>query len=144
MKITIISIIILFFIAFNSKAGKPIPSNEMPENTISYVQTNFQEHSMLTAEVDRSIYRKPLEVKFNNEADYGFGSMGYINSMEGTTQPTSSVPPSISSYVNTHYPEYYVTDWKKNIFRQKVELNNGFELVFNKKGKLFRFTVNLL
>ena len=62
-----------------------------------------------------------------------------VIAIDGVTQlPNSVIPEKILQYVNINYPTQFITDWELDFDNQQIELNNGLDLEFNKKGDFLR------
>ena len=56
--------------------------------------------------------------------------------------PDAIIPTSILDYVTNQYSELFIVHIDKERTGYEVELNNGYELVFNKNGEFVRLEVD--
>lgn len=113
---------------------KPIPADQLPSAAKTFVKKHFQGQTITYAEKDADSF----EARLNNGVKVEFDKKGNWDAVESKTQPVPSelVPPIILNYVRSTYTDAFVTKIDKERNGYELELSNGLELKFNKKGFL--------
>lgn len=118
---------------------KPIHVTEMPKEARSFIRNHFAGQSVATAKVDDDFRSKGYDVVFTNGDKVEFNKKGKWTSVdcEHSQVPQAVIPVAIQKYLATNYPDakvlkIEVTDHKG----YEIELNNGFEIEFDKKFKV--------
>lgn len=73
------------------------------------------------------------EVDVENGVELEFDENGTLTSIDGNDQAinTDLIPQELVVYVNTNYPDNYITSWDLDILSQEVDLDNDYELTFD-------------
>lgn len=116
-----------------------LQDSEIPTAIKSYVTENFPENPIIQAVKDRDGITTTYDIILDQNIKLEFNSDKEIIDIEGVTAlPNSVIPKKIAQYVSANHPTNTITDWKIDDRRQKVKLNNGLELEFNKDGDFLR------
>lgn len=138
MKKFVFLVVSVFVVNFTAWAGndKPIQVSEMPKAAQQFIQSHFANQSVAMAKVEMEFMNKSYDVIFTNGDKVEFDKKGKWTSVdcEHTQVPQAVLPMAIQKYLGKHYPEAKVlkiemTDRKG----YDVDLNNGFELEFDKR-----------
>ena len=118
---------------------KPIQVSEMPKAAQQFIKSHFANLSVAVAKVETEFLDKNYDVIFTNGDKLEFDKKGKWTKVdcEYSEVPQAVVPVAVWNYVSQHYPNVKVlkielTDRKG----YEVELNNGFEIKFNKNMKV--------
>ena len=118
---------------------KPIQISQMPKKAQSFVQKHFADQSVAVAKMETDFLDKTFDVIFTNGDKVEFDSKGKWTNVdcEHSQVPVEILPDEIHKYVTRHYPQAKVV--KIELTDRKgydVELNNGFDLEFDKRLRL--------
>lgn len=115
-----------------------ITAQQLPAAVTQYVKTNFSGRTLSQISQEKKMGKTEYEIHLDNGTKLEFNN-STINEIESTEKlPDSVIPKNILVYVNKNYPQNFITEWKLSNTKQKVELNSGVELEFNKKGQFLR------
>lgn len=118
-----------------------IPKQELPSAISSFVTTHFSGITISTVTKEIKSNKTEYELRLDNGTKLEFNN-ATIQEIEGTVRiPNALVPKKILEYVSKNYPKNFVTEWKIDGLKQKVELDNGVELEFNKAGKFLKIDI---
>lgn len=116
-----------------------IKESDLPAEIKTYINTHFAGHTIMKAETEGSGDRKTYEVRLSGNVKLDFNSSKNIKDIESDVKlPDSVIPAKILLYVQTNYTGLFITDWELDREGQKVELNNGVDLVFSADGDFIR------
>lgn len=105
----------------------------------NYVNTHFPSSTIIKTEKDIDDGAVTYEVTLSGNIELEFDAGYNITSIDANKKlPDSVIPQAIRNYVNSKYPNNFITDWELNDNRQKVELNNGVELEFSMNGQFIQ------
>ena len=131
----------LFVLSFAAWADgdKPIQVSEMPKAAQQFIQRHFANQSVAVAKMETDFMAKSYDVIFTNGDKVEFDRKGKWTNVdcEHSQVPLEVIPVAIQKYVSKHYPEVKVL--KIELTDRKgydVELNNGFEVEFDKNFKV--------
>lgn len=118
--------------------GKPIPFEQLPANAQTIITQNFVRENILFVALDSEIFSTEYEVKFNDGKELTFDSKGNIKKVDCKYEPVPEVliPAEVLTQVRSSYPNAFIKEWKLDDGQWKAELNNGLELIFNKRYQL--------
>lgn len=130
----------ILLIGFTSCAqDKIIPSNKLPKQIITFVETHFPENSIIQASFDRELFSKSYEIILKDNIKLDFNSKNEATSIEGNSKlPDKVIPKQILEYVKKNYNKNVIIEWELDDKKQQVKLDNGLELEFNKNGDFLR------
>ncbi|MBE6287534.1 MAG: hypothetical protein E7099_05035 [Mediterranea massiliensis] len=141
MKKVALLLVSMFVLSLTVKADddKPIQVSEMPVVAQKIIKNYFPGRTVAMAKVEMDFMNKSYEVIFTNGDKVEFDKKGNWTNVdcEYSQVPAEIIPTAIRNYLSKHYPEAKVLqididDRKK----YDVELNNGFELKFDKRFRL--------
>ena len=116
-----------------------IPTSDLPNNISTWINTHFPNNAILQIIKDVDGLKRTYDITLEGNIQLEFNRSGEIIDIDSDTQlPDSVIPSKILSYVDTNYPNQFITDWELDDRKQQVELNNGIELIFNKDGDFLR------
>lgn len=134
------SLILTLMIALVScDQEKVMSASEYPSEITSYVATHFPNNSILQIVKESEGISKKYEVLLSENISLEFNKKKEITDIDGNTQlPNSVIPEKILQHVMANYPDSFITDWELDDNKQKVKLNNGLELEFNKEADFLK------
>ncbi|PKR80519.1 hypothetical protein CW751_09085 [Brumimicrobium salinarum] len=116
-----------------------ITAKDLPKQIQKVIKKHFPNQKVVEAEREKRLTDYEYEVKLDNNVELSFDAKHKLVEVESDTQlPNSIVPNKILTFVSENYSDNFITDWKLDGMKQEVELNNGVELEFNKKGDFLR------
>ncbi len=118
--------------------GRPIPFEQLPVNAQTIINQNFGRENILFVALDSEIFSTEYEVKFNDGKELKFNGSGELIKVDCKYEPVPEVliPVEVLNQVKASYPNAFIKEWKLDDGRWKAELNNGLELIFNKRYQL--------
>lgn len=139
MKKLFLMICMALTFAFTACAdGRPIPFEQLPVNAQTIINQNFVRENILFVALDSEIFSTEYEVKFNDGKELKFNGSGELIKVDCKYEPVPEVliPVEVLNQVKASYPNAFIKEWKLDDGRWKAELNNGLELIFNKRYQL--------
>ena len=131
----------LFVMTLTVWAGndKPIQVEELPKAAQHFIKSHFADQSVAMAKMETEFWGKSYDVIFTNGDKVEFDKKGKWTNVDckHTQVPVAIIPKEIQKYVEKHYPDAKVlqiglTDRKG----YDVDLNNGFDIEFDKRFKV--------
>ena len=118
--------------------GRPITFEQLPDNAQTIIIQNFVRENILFVAIDSEIFSTEYEVKFNDGKELKFNGSGELIKVDCKYEPVPEtlVPAEVLTQVRSSYPNAFIKEWKLDDGRWKAELNNGLELIFNKRYQL--------
>lgn len=118
--------------------GRPIPFEQLPVNAQTIINQNFVRENILFVALDSEIFSTEYEVKFDDGKELKFNGSGELIKVDCKYEPVPEVliPVEVLNQVKASYPNAFIKEWKLDDGRWKAELNNGLELIFNKRYQL--------
>ncbi|MBO7073885.1 MAG: PepSY-like domain-containing protein [Bacteroidales bacterium] len=118
--------------------GRPIPFEQLPANAQTIITQNFVKENILFVALDSEIFSTEYEVKFNDGKELKFNGSGELIKVDCKYEPVPEalIPAEVLTQVRSSYPNAFIKEWKLDDGRWKAELNNGLELIFNKRYQL--------
>ncbi len=123
----------------NCEKEEIISSLDLPVEINSYISTHFPNKSILQVIKDKDGLIKSYDILLNENVSLEFNRKNEIIDIDANTKlPDSVIPDKILQFVALKYAANFVTDWQLDGNNQQVELDNGLDLEFNKKGEFLR------
>ncbi|MBD1431394.1 PepSY-like domain-containing protein [Sphingobacterium sp. DN00404] len=142
MSLKITAMILLLFIVSNASAqDKVISFAKLPTKAQTFVKKHFSENDVTTVIIDTEyLIKKEYEVRLKNGSKIEFNSDGEWEKIEmkGVALPIQVIPLAISQYIHKSFPNTFVKEVKKQKNGYEVEISNGLDLEFSKKGEFIR------
>ena len=136
--------VLLFSCGDDYFQDRPVAANELMNPIKDFVSTYFSDCTILTADMDSEITGVTYDVDLSCGVALEFDSKGEWLCVDcGMSRvPDAIIPTSILDYVTNQYSELFIVHIDKERTGYEVELNNGYELVFNKNGEFVRLEVD--
>ena len=136
--LTAMVLAILFSAQANAQKTK-LSKNEVPIKITNYINQNFKDHKIkkVIKEINNNIAE--YEIKLNKKVELEFDESFKIKEIDSKFGvSTLHLPTPIVEYVQAHYPDFIIIEWKLNEHGQEVELSNGSEIQFNPNGNFIK------
>ena len=115
-----------------------ITQDQLPQTITQYIHTNFPGKSLSKIRKEKKMSKMEYEIYLDNGTKLEFNNSA-IKEIESTEKlPDAVIPKNILAYTKKNYPQNFITEWKLSYTKHTIELNNGAELEFNKKGQFLR------
>jgi len=139
MKTILFVFVTVSIFTLNCGAGEPIAVDKLPHKIERYVKAHFPEQKIARAEIDRDGFSVTYEIVLDNRVELDFNKRSQLIEIDGKSKlPDSTIPSKILSYVRSNYSSNYITYWKFDDNKQEIELDNGLEIEFNRRGNFLR------
>ena len=114
-----------------------IPVEQLPVAAKSFIEKNFSNTDIAYATKDVDFVGATFEATLNDGTEIDFDNTGnWIKvDCEYNAVPAAIVPAVIAQHVKTNFSRAIITKIEKNRRGYEVELSNGLDLRFNKKGQ---------
>ena len=112
-----------------------ITFEQLPAAAQQVVNEHFAVENVAYITMDRDLFEKEYEVRFNDGAELKFEKDGSLEKVDCKLKavPESLIPAAVLEYVQTQFPEAFIVEWgKKDLWGWKAELNNKLDLKFNR------------
>jgi len=136
----LVAISALIFFATDTGAQEVrIQPNQVPAAISQFVRKHYPAIKITSVTQEKNLTKTEYDVLLDNGTKLEFVN-NKIDEIEGIQRiPNSILPVKILRYIQTNYPNSYATEWKnESRFRQKVELNTGLELEFDRSGRFLK------
>lgn len=138
MKKTFLLLVAALLLSFTACADRKqaITLEQLPEAAQTVIKTYFNVNDIAYI-IKETELRTEYDVRLNSGEELEFDSKGALTKVDCKTYavPDGLLPEAIKTYVMTTYPNAFVKEWARDDNRWKAELNNGLELLFDRKYK---------
>lgn len=113
----------------------------LPIQAQTFVTTYFDKSDIAFVLREREGFHYEYQVRLNDGTKIGFDDSGNLEWIDGQGHeiPSGIVPSPIVSYVKSHHPQNYITEYKVETRTLEVELDNHIEIEFDKSGNFVRY-----
>jgi hypothetical protein len=128
------------FLTFAQQKGK---SAQLPKEANTFLEANFKGVEIQNVKKEKEGTTFKYEVKLVNGAAIEFNNRGRWQELESNAAslPTTMLHSSVASYIQKNYAGATVTEVKKGIRFNFVEINNSETLQFDSEGKFIKLLV---
>ena len=130
-------VIALTSLTLISCSDRIIPSEKLPAAAQSFLKEYFPDSpiSYVKKEADLT---PTYEVVLQNGTEIEFNKKGQWDNIDckRLAVPAALIPAAISEYVNANFPDQSIVKIDRETYGHEIEMANGLELKFDKKGKL--------
>ena len=145
MKKTLFFTLVIIFSALATQTVRAQNRNSLPDNAKEYISRHFQsstinhyEKEAELLDMEHKVYINHNGASFRLEFDK-YGNITEISSLDNRTPlPQSVLPVKITQHVRQTYPNANIVEWEKKRSTQAIELDNGVELIYNRRGDFLR------
>lgn len=136
--ITILALISLPILSF-ADGDYAIQFAQLPAQSQAFVKTHFDGAQVSYCLRDAHSF----EVRFDDGAEVEFNHAGKWKEVDCKYKAVPAsvlklIPASVLTYVESNFPKALVTKVNVKSWGYELELNNGLDVEFNKKGKFLR------
>ena len=136
-SILVTIVIALTSLTLISCSDRIIPSEKLPAAAQSFLKEYFPDSpiSYVKKEADLT---PTYEVVLQNGTEIEFNKKGQWDNIDckRLAVPAALIPAAISEYVNANFPGQSIVKIDRETYGHEIEMANGLELKFDKKGKL--------
>ncbi len=117
---------------------KPISPEQLPAKAKAMIERYFPGEKIAFAKQESELFETRYEVVLEGSAKIEFLGNGEWEEIDCRYKavPEALIPPQLMAEVKARYPEAQVREIKRENGRHEVKLNNGLELLFNRKFQL--------
>lgn len=111
---------------------------QLPAAARTLLQEHFKEHKVSYIKIDKEFFDTEYKAVLTNGYEVEFDDEGIwteIDCKKGIVPP-ALIPTAVKEYLLKNFPGDTVEKIKRKKRRVEVELNSGFELEFDKAGRL--------
>lgn len=140
LKISVVVFFTLFTVVANAQ-DKLINFTQLPKKAQQFVSTYYHDNQIsLVKEETEFMSGKSYEVKFKDGVKLEFDGKGEWTEVDAELKsvPLKIVPASILEYVKKSFPDNEIVQISRSSRKYEIELTNGVDLEFNKKGQFVR------
>jgi len=122
-------------VTVSALAGTPVKYDRLPEAARNFIAKNITETNAVEIEKDSSHGRVVYEVTFADGTDMEFDSAGRwikYEAPDGYAVPAYMIPPRISKYVRSNYPDRVIGEIERTPKGYKVEVTGDMDLYFTR------------
>ena len=115
-----------------------VPFEQVPQAGKDIVAKYFDVAQVSYVKLDKELFDSEYEVKFNDGRSVEFNKAGELIKVDCkySEVPASLVPEPVRNYVKANFPNAFITEWGRDDWGYKAELNNGLDLKFNRSYEL--------
>jgi len=119
---------------------------DLPTKAKTFVRTYFDHYDIRFVKIEMTMTRTDYTVQFENGMKIEFNSNGDWDEVNSPSDclPSDFLNNMIINHLNKNYPDCCLHVISKGKHKFEVELTNGLELVFNKKGEFLRYDHKIL
>ena len=112
--------------------------DKLPAAIQSFLKEYFPEMTVSYVKKDSEFAQTTYEVVLQDGTEIEFDSKGQWDNIDckRAAVPAALIPAAIAEYVQQSFPGQFIVKIDKETFGHEIELSNGLELKFDKKGKL--------
>lgn len=133
--------VVLSLVAIVANAqDKVISFGQLPKKAQLFVTTYYAESQVSFVKEEKELMSKSYEVKLKDGVKIEFDSKGEWTEVDADLKsvPLKVVPVSILEYVKKSFPDNEIVQISRSSRKYEIELTNGLDLEFNKKGEFVR------
>ncbi len=121
---------------------KVVAENMLPASIHEFIKTHYVDEKISIATLERDLFDKDYKVILVSGVKLEFDGKGDWTEVEckrNSTVPSSIIPQIIKDFIDSKFSAASVRQISKSRRYYEIELNDGTELKFNKKGELVEF-----
>lgn len=117
-----------------------VPFEQVPQAGKDIVAKYFDVSQVAYVKLDKEMFDSEYEVKFNDGRSVEFNNAGELLKVDCkyTEVPADLVPEQVRNYVKANFPNAIITEWGRDDWGYKAELNNGLDIKFNRSYEFLR------
>lgn len=113
---------------------------ELPAQAQTFLKPYYNVADIAYIERERDGLHNEFKVYLKNATEIDFDHYGNLESIDCqvSSVPEGIVPELITSFVSLHHPDQFIVEYAIEHRHLKVELSNGWELIFDLEGNFIR------
>jgi len=118
-----------------------IAFSQLPEKAQTFVTTHFSKNDVAASMMEtEDVFRKEYTVLLHNGTKIEFDGKGKWEKVKvrSGAVPREITPSFILRHIRENFPDAHVKELERSRNRYEVEISNGLELEFDKKGNLLK------
>ena len=137
-----LAVLLLSFLSFTQviKAEEYIiKSQDLPKAAIEFLDTHYKQNKISFAKMDKEILQTTYKVTLVNGVQIEFNKKGAWTSVDAGANeivPKTIIPKNILAFVSQNYADFQIREIEYESRAYSIELTNGLDLEFNKKGEI--------
>jgi hypothetical protein len=137
-----LAVLLFTFLAFTQviKADEYIIKREaLPKGAIEFLETHYKDKKVSFAKMDKEIFQTTYGVTLVNGVQIEFNKKGEWMSVDAgklEVVPKAIIPQQILAFITQNYAELQIREIEYESREYTVELGNGLDLEFNRKGEV--------
>lgn len=127
-----------------AKEEMPIDQSELPAKAQQLINNYYPQEKVSIATVEKEFLARDYKVILTDGTLLEFDRSGDWTDIEckkGKVVPAAVVPVKIADYVKARFPNNQIQKIERTKNGTEIELNNGYEMEFNKKGNLIEIDI---
>ncbi|NGM62981.1 hypothetical protein G5B30_13800 [Sphingobacterium sp. SGG-5] len=144
MKTLMNGIVVMMMVVATTAAQaqvKAISFAQLPKNAQSFISKHYSEKNVsYITEESEFLSSAEYEVRLKDGKEIDFDSKGQWKEVDGKKKaiPAAIIPAPVVAYVKKSFPENDIVKISRSSRRYEIELSNGLDLEFDKKGNFLR------
>lgn len=136
--------VVLVATSLFATAQQKSKSAQLPQEAQTFLEANFKGIQVQEVKKETEGTTFKYEVKLANGTEIDFNNRGRWTEVESkiTSIPVSMLQPSVGQYIQKNYSGAKVTEVKKGIRFNFVEINDETMLQFDTEGKFYKILVD--
>lgn len=136
----VVGIVLAVLFSVKANAQKTtLPKEEIPVEITNYINQNFKDCKLRKAIKELDNNEVEYEVRLNKNIELEFDETFKIKEIDSKHEfPSQLLSVKLVEYVQTHYPDLKIREWKLIEHGQKLELSNGSEIQFDLSGNFIK------
>lgn len=136
----VVGIVLAVLFSVKANAQKiTLSKEEVPVEITNYINQNFKDCKLRKVIKELNDGEVEYEVRLNKNIELEFDETFKIKEIDSKHEfPNQLLSVKLVEYIQTHYPDLKIREWKLNKLRQKIELSNGSEIQFDLNGNFIQ------
>lgn len=136
----VVGIVLAVLFSVKANAQKiTLSKEEVPVEITNYINQNFKDCKLRKVIKELNDGEVEYEVRLNKNIELEFDEDFKIKEIDSKHEfPNQLLSVKLVEYIQTHYPDLKIREWKLNKLRQKIELSNGSEIQFDLNGNFIQ------
>lgn len=111
-----------------------VPFAQVPQPAKDIVTKYFDASQVSYVKLDKDLLDWEYEIKFTDGRSIEFNKAGELKKVDCkySEVPADLVPEQVRNYVKANFPNTFITEWGRDDWGYKAELNNGLDIKFNR------------
>ncbi|MFZ4261216.1 PepSY-like domain-containing protein [Sphingobacterium sp. HJSM2_6] len=128
-------------IGLSKAQEKLIAYQQLPQPAKNFIEKQFSDLKVSVISLEKELLQgNTFNVLFTNGTSLEFDKKGNWTELDGKMNPIPAqlIPPTIVSHIQKSFPNNHIVQIKKEKTGYEVELTNGIDLKYNRKGEFIK------